>query len=457
MTEYKKLLSEVFDEPQCDALLKISELEDARVRARLEELGIETPAEEQLFEIDPEVVKEQRRVAQFRRIWDNNGVVPGSRNRVTYKDLASKDVELFKESQTSYDMPLLIPNVISNIVKEAVEPNQVLTPLLTRINYSGAPNITFPGIGAMSAADVEEGQEYPERSLEMAGTVVCTIGKSGLAVKMTEEMVRYSQFDIMSLNLNAAGRALKRHKEQKIADLITTDATTLYDNEDTSAASTTGRSVAGALNGTLTLNDLFKGWAVLMNQGYVPDTIIMNPFGWLIFAQEPLARLFGFAHGTDLWGAINGSVGNVPQWGGGNPLSKVTIPTAPQNVATTFSNVPSLFPTTFTIVVTPWMDYDATNNRTDFILCQRSELGFLVVDEEVMTEGWNDPSKDIYKVKLRERYGLASSANGGGVGIYKNISLSRGFDFAESIGAYMPITGHSMDMTNDEIYSGSPY
>jgi hypothetical protein len=90
------------------------------------------------------------------------------------------------------------------------------------------------------------------------------------------------------------------------------------------------------------------------------------------------------------------------------------------------------------------MPYDATQNVTDMILCDSSELGVLVVDEEVTTEQWNDPSKDIMKVKLRERYGLGSVNNGQGTGLIKGVSLDPSFDFT---------TNHNVSFTTGDFGS----
>ena len=80
--------------------------------------------------------------------------------------------------------PMLMPKVISNIVKEAVEPLLVGTSLLQRINYSYGQTITFPAVGSLVAADIAEGMEYPERSLQMGGaTVTASIGKSGMPLR----------------------------------------------------------------------------------------------------------------------------------------------------------------------------------------------------------------------------------------------------------------------------------
>ena len=73
-----------------------------------------------------------------------------------------------------------MPKIIQNVVREAVEPLLIGANLLHRINYSFGQTISFGAIGAMYAADIAEGQEYPERKLNIAGgTVTCTVGKSG--------------------------------------------------------------------------------------------------------------------------------------------------------------------------------------------------------------------------------------------------------------------------------------
>jgi hypothetical protein len=143
---------------------------------------------------------------QYQALWVNNG-----------KDLldpASEPMSVSDAIATS-NASMWLPKVISNIVKEAAEPLLVGTSLLERINFSYGQTITFPAVGALTAADIAEGQAYPEKQLQMGGaTVTASIGKSGVAVKITEEMIRYSQFDVIGMHLRAAGRALARHKEQ---------------------------------------------------------------------------------------------------------------------------------------------------------------------------------------------------------------------------------------------------
>ena len=447
---------EVFDEDQRKVVLNLqegmqkmaSDAVDKAVHDVREEFGKDTTLDGLIPMSDKSkfLAQDTARARKVAQIFRSNGKIPGSDVRVTYDQLVQMDRDYadklrkveFKDF-SSTDHPLLIPRAISEVVKEAIEPNIVLTGLLQRINYSHGTHLTFPAMGTMTAADIPEGGEYPERGLEMAGQVVATIGKSGIAVKMTDEMIRYSLYDVMALHLRHAGRALIRWKEKKASDLIIDNAggsNTLFDNTTTGKPSTTGRDAAGAYNGTLTLYDLHKAYATMVARGYTPNTLIMNPFAWEIFADESLQRAFGFENGAALWSAHQGSPGNAPQWsngGFGNGLLQNPTVSAPQNLATTFTNVPTMFPYPFRIVVTPYMPYNSSNNTTDLILCDDSELGVLVVDEEVMVDQWVDPARDIHKVKLRERYGLGSMNQGKGSGLIKGVSLARSFDFAQKL------------------------
>ena len=84
---------------------------------------------------------------QLEFLWRNNGDMGSDGERVTLKDALSVP-----------NAPMLMPKVISNIVKEAQEPLLVGTSLLQRINYSYGQTITFPAVGALVASDIAEGQ-----------------------------------------------------------------------------------------------------------------------------------------------------------------------------------------------------------------------------------------------------------------------------------------------------------
>jgi len=399
--------------------------------------------------------KDAANLKKIRQVWEKNGYLDRSATQITIDQLIDRDVKVTKQMRDNFstDLPLLVPRTISTIVREAIEPNLVLTPLLSRVNYSAGTRISFPTYGALSnaAADLAEGEEYPEGTMEMGGQTECTIGKVGIAMKVTEEQRRYSQFDIISMNARACGRAMARHKERKIADLIVSNGTVLIDNSDANYPSATGRNAGGTYNGTLTLDDIMKAWATMVNNGFVMNTMIMHPFAWRIFAEEGLSKLFGFQHGIQnmMFTLPQGSPGNAPQWRQ-TALNQNTYVSNPENVATTFTRVPSLFPTSFNIIVSPYMTFNSSNNTTDIVLCDVNELGILVVDEEVSTEEWNDPARDIMKMKFRERYGLAIKNDGRAVGLLKNIKIAKSFDFAYR--TQYTVTGLGNALSGDESF-----
>lgn len=364
--------------------------------------------------------------------------------------LDSSGMELH-DYQMPTDATILLPQVITTVVREAVEPLLVLTSLFRRIQFTAGEQITFPAVGAFTAEDLAPGQEYPERTLEYAGTVTAKIGKVGVAVRFTDEMLRFSMFDVMSLHLQAAGRAMARLKEEKVSDLITNQGTTIFDNDAPGSANrgyTTGRDAIGEGNGTLTLQDLFQMFADLMNAGFVPNTLLMNPMGWLIFAQNETLRSFGFANNGPLWGAIQGQPGLAPTFGGGGVNMHQSGGSAAANSpsemtnATMWGPVPTLFPAPLSIVVSPFIGFDEANQATDIIMCDRNELGILVEDEPVMTESWDDPARDLTKTKMRERYGLAVDNEGHSIASALGVRIDRGFDWDNfSVEQSYPSTG----------------
>jgi hypothetical protein len=341
---------------------------------------------------------------------------------------------------------VLMPKVISNIVKEAVEPLLIGTSLLQRINYSYGQTITFPAVGALVAADIAEGMEYPERSLQTGGaTVTANIGKSGIAVKVTEEMVRYSQFDIIGMHLRAAGRALARHKEVKIFDYIRSMGVPVFDNVNPTRSYkgvTTGRDLSGAGNGSVTMDDIFDAYAQIITQGFFPNTLLMHPLTWVMFIKDATLRQFVLASGGGSWFASwtgnpaarapwdnssNGGLGvsggqNItpPQSATGeNPSGLLEYPQTLNSgpVLPSYMNIP------FRIIVSPFVPYDPRRRLTDIYMFDASELGVLIVDEEITTEEWNDPKVDIMKIKMRERYGIGILNEGKAIATLKNVHV----------------------------------
>ena len=376
--------------------------------------------------------KLQDKYENAEKIWTNNGF----ENQADQYDPTKKDQKIgFKElcdALSTPDASILIGKVVSNIVKEAIEPLLIGTSLLHTIRFSAGQQITFPAAGAFTAEDIPEGGEYPERKLEVAGTVTAFIGKSGVKVKITDEMLRYSQYDVMSMHIRAAGRALARHKETKIFNMINNEGNVTFDN-NLVAKKTSGRASDGTGNGTITLDDLLVMYSKIVSKGFVPNALLMSPLGWLLFARDPILRAFGFANGGPMFGPMQGQPGQAKSWyqGGINVGPVASAPYA----ATTFANVPNMFPSPLRIIVSPFLSYTAASGataaKTNIIMADTNELGIIVIDEDVTNEEWDDPNRDIRTIKFRERYGLGILNEGQAVAVAKNISITKAYDLED--------------------------
>jgi hypothetical protein len=377
---------------------------------------------------------EIRDATQFEYLWKNNGAL-GDGNRIELKDALSVP-----------NAPLLMPKVISNIVKEAQEPLLVGTSLLQRISYSYGQTITFPAVGALVAADIAEGQEYPERSLQMGGaTVTASIGKSGVAVKVTEEMIRYSQFDVIGMHLRAAGRALARHKEVKIFDFIRSMGVPVFDNLNPTSSLkgvTTGRNLGGAGNGSVTMDDIFDAYAQIITQGFFPNTLLMHPLTWTMFVKDATLRAFVLANGGGAFFATwTGNPAGRAPWDnsgqGGMGVSGGQLITPPDATSgdqpspladypqtlNSAPNLPGYMNIPFRIIVSPFVPYDPRRKLTDVYMFDSSELGVLIVDHDVMTDEFDDPRVDIKKIKMKERYGIGILNEGKAIAVMKNVHV----------------------------------
>lgn len=397
-----------------------------------------------------------KQLALTDQVWRNNGWLDPE-ERYQYKEGHERDgkrisyyklVDVLDKNAALHDAvdttsaSLLIPKVITRIVREAAEPVLVGTSLMRRINFSAGETITFPAAGGgMWAEDIPPGGEYPEQSMEFAGYVTAKIGKSGLKVRITDEMIKYSMFDVMTMHLQAASRALARFKEAKIFNLINNEGYTAYDNSGATSRHgyTTGRNINALFNKTITLDDLFVMYADLLNAGFIPNTLLMNPMGWLIFARDGVMRNFGFMNNGGLWQSHQGAPGQGPapqgSQGGVNMGPSVgQDPDALNPQATTMTPVPGLFPVPLSIVVSPFVYFNATSKTTDIIMADRNELGIIVVDEDPVTESWDDPRRDIRSTKIRERYALALDNQGQAVIQAKGVRIDKNYDYEDNVG-----------------------
>ena len=370
---------------------------------------------------------------QIKNVFLNDGL-----DRVTGKRMKWTDI-----LNTSNASPLL-PKVVVSLIKEAQEPLMIGVSLLDQVAYKPYTVFVMPAIGALNADDIPEGGPYPEHQPNLGGaTITANVGKVGMAFGFTEEMLRYSDFDLMGLYMRQAGRAMARHKETKVFHHILSLGIVAFDNADPTTSLfgvTHGRDLAGAANGSMVMDDLFDMMAALMHNGYQPDTILCHPLTWLMWIKDPIMRAFALQNGAgsffqqwqgnprqqdpfnngDRQGMANGR-DIVP---GGNAGGATASPLEDfSQVMDSAPSLPSYFPFPFRIVVSPFMPFDPETLLTDVVVFQSGQLGALLVDETLTSDEWTDPRVDVMKIKLRERYGIAIYDEGQGIMVAKNIKV----------------------------------
>jgi len=374
----------------------------------------------------------------FEYVWRNGGLPPSAKKK--------EDKMTMKDALATPEAPMWFPKVVTNIIQEAVEPMLIGTQLLTRLQFQPGQFIQFPVMGALSGDfDMAEEEEYPEVRVSMGpGTAITSVGKSGVAVKFSEEILRYSNYDVVGVHLRAIGRALARWKEQKIFNMLSNQGNVSHDNvtpANSLFGTTTGRGLDGTKNGSLQMDDLFEAYTAVLNNGFTPNLLIMNPLTWLMFVQDPILRAFALQSGGGTWFAtwtgspVRQDFGEV-LGGRGMGAGREIIPANAQAGLTPSGSeeysqnlnsapkLPTYFGVPFTIVVSPFMPYDTENNLTNIIMADSNELGYYIVDHDLVTEDWKNPENDILKIKLKERYTLGVANEGQGVAVIKNVSVT---------------------------------
>lgn len=306
----------------------------------------------------------------------------------------------------SPDAPILFPKVISRTLKEAAEPALLVTPLLSTVRLGQGRSLEFPAVNAIQAAEVPEGQEYPEQALAFAKQVEGKVSKKGVKVTFTDEVISDSLWDIVGLHIRAAGRAMARYKEQVALSRFSGAATVVFDNADSPdvIANTTGYDINGGLNKTLTWDDVIEMAATLMAENHIPTDFILHPLMWALFSKNAVM------YGGD----------SVP---GGQWAERVQSPSGVLNRTA---------PLGLNVIVSPFVSFTAKSGSTpaisDVFLIDRNEVGVLLVKDDLSTDEWTDQTRDIRALKMKERYDIVMMGDGEGITVAKNVRLARNYD-----------------------------
>lgn len=299
----------------------------------------------------------------------------------------------FKEFIGTKDAYWMFPKVVQSVMLEAAEPDYLVTPLLNVVRVSESTKIVeYNAVGALRAYIVPEGQEYPTDDFAWAsGTRTAKVSKKGLRIPITDEMLADAAYDLVAMYLRAAAKAMARLKEQIALERFLEAGTTVKDNDD--AAAYDGKRMLGVGpdgngNGSIDMQDWLDVFGQMIAAGYTPSHIIMHPLAWSMFAQDPIVRNLGW------YSAGPGLRGDNVMSGEGKVNANRTMAAFLQRTA----------PMGLQVITTPFVKYDATNNVTDMLVIDSNTIGALTVREDMTTEQFDDPTRDIISLKVKERY-----------------------------------------------------
>lgn len=304
---------------------------------------------------------------------------------------------------------VLIPKVIVGTMREVAEPMYIGTGMLSKIRLKQGQSMLFPAVGGgMRAQFIAEGMEYPEDTINWNTheTPEVRVNKAGIRIRVSDEMVTDSQWDVISMMTREAGRAMARLKEETAFNQFTKHGHTVFDNALSDPASkTTGLGKDGTQNDTMSAEDFLDLIIAVMNNGFNPSDILLHPLSWSVFAKNELM----------------GSLAKAP-------YDMYPHKPAPGNMALGPNSVAGRLPFAFNVQMSPFIPFDKKNKKFDMYVVDRNNIGVQVVKEEISTEQFDEPARDIRNIKIKERYGIGILNEGRAIAVAKNISMNKSYN-----------------------------
>lgn len=339
---------------------------------------------------------------------------------------AAEEVEIpyhtITEALTTRDANIFFPKTIERVLVEAAEPQYFATNFFRKVTLESGKSMEFVNFSAIRASEIPEGAEYPEDYLDLARfggkqTLDIKVKKYGLKVNVTEEVIKDSQWDVLGMHIEAAGRALARKKEEVCFLEMSRNGHVVFDTKlggtfdehghyipNDSGFAPSGRGYDGYLNGTITTQDFLDMVTSIMSAGLVPTDVIMHPLCYSLFVAN-----------KNLMGLLTLS----PFGSGENGTAQAPAIPMPGNYSV---------PGGLNLSFSPYVPFDPENKVFDMYIIDRNNVGIMVVKDEMSTEQFADPLRDIQTLKVRERYGVGILFGGLGVAVAKNIKFAKTYE-----------------------------
>jgi len=321
----------------------------------------------------------------------------------------------FKDFLASPSAKVLIPRVIIGTMRTAADPVYLASKFYKKIRLKNGQAVMFPSIGVMRAHDVAEGQEIPEETVDWQThkNSLISVGKSGVRIQYSDELQNDLEFDLVSILIAEAGRAMARLKEQKAFDEWLRHGWTVFDNNlrgRIPEAGTTGLDFEGNLNDTMSIDDLLDVIIAVYNNEYTPTDLVMHPLVWTCFARNGLT------------GSLTAPFDRETK----RELPNATFKLGPESIQ-------GRLPFSFNVNLSPFAPTDRGAKTFDLFCVDANNVGVQIVKDDLKTENFRDPSRDLNNVKVIERYGFGTYNEGRAICSAKNISMAKSYATPERV------------------------
>lgn len=315
----------------------------------------------------------------------------------------------FQDFLASPSAKVLIPRVIIGTMRQAADPVYLASKFYKKVRLQNGNAVLFPSIGVMRAHDVAEGQEIPEETVDwqLHKNSMIHVGKTGVRVQYSDELKSDLEFDLVSVLLQEAGRAMARLKEQKAFDEWLRHGWTVFDNSlraKIPQAGTTGVDFEGNYNDTLSVDDLLDLLIAVYNNEYIPTDLIMHPLVWSVFAKNGLTGSLTAPYDREVR----------------RELPNAQFKLGPESIQ-------GRLPFAFNVNLSPFAPIDVTAKTFDMFCVDANNVGVQIVKDDLKTEEFRDPSRDLNNVKVIERYGFGTYNEGRAICSAKNISMAKSY------------------------------
>jgi hypothetical protein len=319
----------------------------------------------------------------------------------------------FKEALMSNDATIVFKRVISDVLLTPIETPYVWNELFAKtIQIDGVKSAIFPALGAITASDIGETQEYPEQDASfIEHGIELKVKKSGLKLAISEDIIKDSMWDIFGLYVTMAGHAMRRWKEQKIANEANAKGVTFFDNLGSNSSGwTTGIDENGNKNATLDMRDLFELIGGLIANGYNATDIVLHPLQWVTFASDP-RLLFQMLMNSATGKSIPVPSMDPSQVQKNVPFGTLTVSVSPQ--------VPFLYDQTYT-----FQSNSFTSHLGSIYVLDRQSALVVLQRENMHMDEFRHPERDIHQLKVAERYDVGALDQGRGIAVAKNVAAN---------------------------------